>query len=133
LSGMVEEGTEKRERERERTTSSKMAVEEKEHTEGQKWRPKEFSEEAGCKLPFTTTKTPSRVILSCLLYCTSLRPLIVPVCNQATYHHSDNKRRMFLTSLAAFTAKVCTGTRDEPTTLKCGYTAVASNNKFPLR
>lgn len=33
---MVEEGTEKRERERERTTSSKMAVEEKEHTEGQK-------------------------------------------------------------------------------------------------
>jgi hypothetical protein len=59
---MAEEETEKNERER-RSTSSKMADEEREHTERQEWGPKELCEKTGYKLPFTNTKTQSRTIL----------------------------------------------------------------------
>lgn len=113
LGGVAEEGTEKKERER-RNTSSKMADEETEHTEGQNWRPKELSEKTGYMLSFTNTKRPSLVIPLYFSHSKTLRPFIVSACNQATCHHSVNKRGLFLTALAAFTAKACIGTRDHP-------------------
>jgi hypothetical protein len=105
----------RRKRRKRRNTSSKIADEEREHTEGQKRRPEEFSNKAGCKLTFTNTKTPSRIILLYLSHCESLCPHIVSVCNHATCHHTDNKSRLFSTALAAFTAKAYTGTQRHQT------------------